>query len=78
MEALRLAALGRILKRTMMQRIDDVFAEQKAHADGKATPQQVKTIYSLLKRHGLPIPPYDLGLLPYGNAVAIITELTRP
>lgn len=62
----------------MMQRIDDVLTEQKAKANGKATPQQVKTIYSLLKRRGLPIPSYDLALLPYGNAVAIITELTRP
>ena len=61
----------------MMQHIDDVFKEQAAQKTKRATPQQVKTIYSLLKQRNLPIPDYDLALLPYGHAVAIISRLRR-
>jgi hypothetical protein len=62
----------------MIQRIDQVIRENDANQQGTATPQQVKTIYALLKKRNLPIPDYDLALLPYGRAVAIITTLTRP
>jgi hypothetical protein len=78
MDPLPLAAMGRRIERPMIQRIDDVLAESKAKETGTATPAQVKTIYALLRRRNLPVPTYDLALLPYGHAVAIITELTRP
>jgi hypothetical protein len=61
----------------MMQRLDDVFKEQAAQNRGRATPQQVKTIYALLKQRNLPIPGYELALLPYGQAVAIISRLQK-